>query len=124
MPPYWRPRGYRYGTHNFPTDVRATVLGMHRTRVETLMDLGITPRILTDHKVMDGINAKLASCSRRMWFGLHEGCSDGPERPQPRVQLSIGRSLTRSKDLQGQPASSDGLDQPRGLDAFRALAGH
>lgn len=69
-------KGYRYGTHNFPTDVRATVLGMHRTRVETLMDLGITPRILTDHKVMDGINAARVLFPK-MWFD--EGCSDGLE---------------------------------------------
>lgn len=69
-------KGYRYGSHYFPTDVRATVLGMHRTRVETLIDLGITPHVLTDHKVMDGINAARVLFPR-IWFDTR--CGEGIE---------------------------------------------
>lgn len=50
-------RGYHYGEHWFPMDVKATYLGMDRTRVETLIDCGVNPRIVTQHKIMDGINA-------------------------------------------------------------------
>ena len=70
-------KGYRYGDHWFPGDVKATVLGMDRTRVETLISLKIVPRIVTEHKVMDGINAARVMFNR-VWFDA-EKCRDGME---------------------------------------------
>jgi hypothetical protein len=48
---------FRSGTDFVPHDARARELGTGRTRVETLMSLGLEPRIIPDHKPMDGINA-------------------------------------------------------------------
>ncbi len=69
-------KGYRYGEHWFPPDVRAHVLGMDRTRIETLRDNNIKPRVLPDQKVVDGINAARVIFPR-MWFD--ERCRDGLE---------------------------------------------
>jgi len=70
-------KGYTYGEHWFPQDVRATVLGMDRTRVETLIGLNIKPRVVMDHKVMDGINAGRVMFDR-VWFD-GDRCKDGLE---------------------------------------------
>lgn len=67
---------YRYGEHWFPPDVRAHVLGMHRTRVETLIEHGLKPRVLPEQKVMDGINAARVLFPR-IWFD--KGCGEGLE---------------------------------------------
>lgn len=72
-----RSKGYRYGEHWFPQDVKATVLGMDRTRVETLIAEGVRPRIITEHKVMDGINAGRVMFGR-LWFD-GERCKEGLE---------------------------------------------
>lgn len=67
---------YTYGIHWFPPDVRATFLGMERSRVETLLSVGITPRILGEQKVMDGINA-LRVITPRIWW--ERACGNGLE---------------------------------------------
>ena len=50
-------RGYTYRHHWVPHDAKVRELGTGRTRVETLRELGITVRLVPDHKVEDGINA-------------------------------------------------------------------
>ena len=68
---------YRYGDHWFPPDVRAHVLGMHKTRVEQFIAGDVKPRVLPDQKVMDGINA-LRLLFPRIWFD-EEKCKAGLE---------------------------------------------
>lgn len=70
-------KGYSYGEHWFPQDVKATVLGMDRSRVETLTNLKIKPRIVMEHKVMDGINAGRVMFDR-VWFD-GDRCKEGLE---------------------------------------------
>lgn len=71
-----RSKPYAYGEHWFPVDVRARVLGMTRSRIEQLLELGLKPRILSDQKVMDGINAARVILGRT-WFD--RGCEAGLE---------------------------------------------
>ena len=70
-------RGYVYGDHWVPHDAKVRELGTGRTRVETMKALGLKPRLVPDHKVMDGINAlrlTLPNC----WFDA-EKCAEGIE---------------------------------------------
>src|SRR5262249_37977794 len=46
-----------YGDDFVPQDARVRDLSTGRTRVETLIQLGRKPRLVPDHKLMDGINA-------------------------------------------------------------------
>lgn len=48
---------YKYGAHWFPHDVKVKEWGTGRTRVETLIECGLTPSIVPDHRVNDGIEA-------------------------------------------------------------------
>lgn len=48
---------YRYEADWVPHDAKVRELGTGRTRVETLTMLGRKPRLVPDHKLMDGINA-------------------------------------------------------------------
>jgi len=50
-------RGYKPGDDWVPHDARVRELGTGRTRVETLRGLGLSPRLVPNHKVEDGINA-------------------------------------------------------------------
>lgn len=68
---------YRYGDDWVPHDAKVRELGTGRTRVETLISLGRKPRIVPDHKIMDGINAARLTIPRT-WFDAH-GCADGIE---------------------------------------------
>jgi hypothetical protein len=69
-------KGYRYGKHWFPPDVRAHVLGMAKTRVETFVEHNIRPEVLPEQKVMDGINAARVIFPK-VWFDA--GCAEGLE---------------------------------------------
>jgi phage terminase large subunit len=62
-----RDRGYRYATDWVPHDAKVLELGTGRTRIETLIALGRNPRVVTDHKLMDGINAARLTIPR-CWF--------------------------------------------------------
>ncbi|MDP9138261.1 MAG: hypothetical protein M3N38_08795 [Pseudomonadota bacterium] len=48
---------WRRGDDHVPHDARARELGTGRTRIETMRTLGLQPRLVPDHKLMDGINA-------------------------------------------------------------------
>lgn len=70
-------RGYPQGVDYVPHDARVRSLETGRTRVETLVSLGRKPRLVTDHKLMDGINAARLTIPR-MWFDAHR-CAQGIE---------------------------------------------
>lgn len=70
-------KSYKRGTDWLPHDARIRSLTDGRTRVETLVDLGRSPRIVPDHKLMDGINAARLTIPR-CWFDAKR-CRDGIE---------------------------------------------
>lgn len=58
---------YKYEWDFVPHDAKVRELGTGRTRIETLKELKRRPRLVPDHKVMDGINAGRVSF-RNIWF--------------------------------------------------------
>lgn len=66
---------YRYGDDWVPHDAKVRELGTGRTRVETLLSLRRKPRVVPDHKLMDGINAVRVTLPN-MWFDKYN-CADG-----------------------------------------------
>lgn len=60
-------KGYTYGDDWVPHDAKVRELGTGRTRVETLKELKRRPRLVPDHKLMDGINA-VRETLPRCWF--------------------------------------------------------
>ena len=60
-------KGYKQGTDWLPHDAKARLLGMRRTRVEQLQDMGRKCRLVPDHTLMDGINAARMSFPK-VWF--------------------------------------------------------
>ncbi len=60
-------RGHDYGIDWVPHDARVRELGTGRTRVETLIALGRSPRVVPAHKVDDGINAVREIIPRCWW---------------------------------------------------------
>jgi phage terminase large subunit len=70
-------KGYNYATDWVPHDAKVRELGTGRTRVETLVQLKRNPKIIPDHKVMDGINAARMMLPR-VWFD-RTNCKDGLE---------------------------------------------
>lgn len=107
-----RERNYN-GTDWLPHDARAEILGMKRTRVEQMMDLGRKPRIVPMYTVADGINAV------RMALPI---CHFDAEKTEP--GLNCLRSYHRKYDDKRKVF----LDTPNhdwashGADAFRYLA--
>ncbi len=57
-------RPYKYGTDYMPHDARVRSIDTGRTRIETLISLGRKPKIVSDQKLMDGINAARVSFPR------------------------------------------------------------
>jgi phage terminase large subunit len=68
---------YKYGVDYVPHDARATEIGTGRTRIETLISLKRSPRLVPDHHVEDGINA--AKLSLAHCYFDRERCKDGIE---------------------------------------------
>ena len=68
---------YRYEHDFVPHDARVRELGTGRTRVETMLDLKLKPKLVPSHKVMDGINAARIIMPR-IWFD-RDKCRDGLE---------------------------------------------
>jgi phage terminase large subunit len=60
-------RGYKYGDDWVPHDAKVRSLETGRTRVETLVGLGRSVRVVPDHRLDDGINGARVSFPR-MWF--------------------------------------------------------
>ena len=86
-------KGYAYGEHVLPHDARVQELGSGKTRVETLTALGIRPRVLSAHRVEDGINA-VRLLLPRCWFDA-EKCARGLEA----LRTRFGRQRTLVVDL-------------------------
>lgn len=52
-----RKQPYTYGNDYVPHDAKVRELGTGRTRIETLISMGRSPKLVPDHSLMDGINA-------------------------------------------------------------------
>lgn len=72
-----RERPYVYGKHYLPHDAKAKELGSGKSREETLVNLGLRPTILAQHRVDDGINAVRLILNRSWWDRAK--CHDGIE---------------------------------------------
>jgi hypothetical protein len=70
-------KGYVYGEHVLPHDAYVPELGSGKTRFETLIGLGIRPRVLSQHRVPDGIN-EVRRLLPRCWFDAAK-CARGLE---------------------------------------------
>lgn len=68
---------YKYGDDYVPHDAKVRELGTGRTRLETLQEMGRKPKLVPNHKVMDGINAARMSMPA-VWFDRFK-CADGIE---------------------------------------------
>src|SRR4051812_321038 len=68
-------KGYLYGHHLLPHDIKLRELGTGRSRFETLLSLGIEPLVVPDHSVADGI-AGVRSVISISWFD-EEKCELG-----------------------------------------------
>jgi hypothetical protein len=72
---FQRERGWTYGEHWFPHDVKVKEWGANETRIKQLIAAGLRPRVVPDHYVDDGINAVRETFSR-CWFD-EEAASEG-----------------------------------------------
>src|SRR5262245_40249353 len=106
-------KGYAYGEHVLPHDARVQELGSGKTRVETLTALGIRPRVLSAHRVEDGINA-VRRLLPRCWFNA-EKCARGLEALRHyRSEWDERRQAFRERPLHDWSSHA--------ADAFRYLA--
>jgi len=106
-------KGYAYGEHVLPHDARVQELGSGKTRVETLTALGIRPRVLSAHRVEDGINA-VRQLLPRCWFDA-ETCGRGLEALRNyRSEWDERRQAFRERPLHDWSSHA--------ADAFRYLA--
>lgn len=58
---------YKYGQHFVPHDAKVRELGTGRTRIETLIGMGIKPSLVPDHSLEDGINAGRLTIAACWW---------------------------------------------------------
>lgn len=105
-------KGYKYGDHWVPHDARVKELGTGRTRVETLISLKLPPRIVPDHKVMDGINA-VRKTLPSVWFDSFK-CADGIEALR-QYQADYDEKLRTFKDIPRHDWASHTSDAMRYL---------
>ena len=106
-------KGYSYGEHVLPHDARVQELGSGKTRVETLTALGIRPRVLSAHRVEDGIHA-VRQLLPRCWFDA-EACARGIEALRNyRSEWDDRRQAFRERPLHDWSSHA--------ADAFRYLA--
>lgn len=54
---YAKRRGWKYGNHWFPHDLKVTEWGTDRSRIESLIKLGVKPWIVPELSIEDGINS-------------------------------------------------------------------
>jgi hypothetical protein len=106
-------KGYAYGEHVLPHDARVQELGSGKTRVETLTALGIRPRVLSAHRVEDGIHA-VRQLLPRCWFDA-DACARGLEALRNyRSEWDERRQAFRERPLHDWSSHA--------ADAFRYLA--
>ncbi len=109
-------RGYVYGQHNAPHDIRVRELGSGRSRLEIAASLGIRFQIVPDIGLADGIEAARAFLAR-CWF-------DREKTDRGRLALTSYRKVWDEKRrvFQAQPHHDWSSN---GADAWRYLAvGH
>jgi phage terminase large subunit len=106
-------KDYVYGDHYFPHDLAHDMIGMDRSRVDTLRALGIEPTIVAQGDVNDGINAvrrMLGQC----WID-EERCGRGFEAlKQYRREWDDKLKDWKSRPYHGWPS--------HGADALRTFA--
>jgi len=106
-------KGYAYGEHVLPHDAHVQELGSGKTRVETLTALGVRPRVLSAHRVEDGIHA-VRQLLPRCWFD-GEKCARGLEALRHyRSEWDERRQALRERPLHDWSSHA--------ADAFRYLA--
>lgn len=110
---------YKYGQDWLPHDAKVKELGTGRTRVETLIGLGRKPRLVPNHKVMDGINAVRVLMPRMWWDKVK--CADGLEACR-QYQAEYDEKLRTFKDNPRHDWASHYADAKRYLAmAYREL---
>jgi len=67
-------RGWLHGTDYVPHDAKVRELGPGRSRVETMMQLGLSPMLVPDATLLDGINAVRRTLPLCVF---HPRCEDG-----------------------------------------------
>jgi len=90
-------KGYLYGHHLLPHDIKMRELGTGRSRFETLLSLGIEPLIVPDHSVADGI-AGVRSVIPIAWFD--------------QTKCELGIDALRSYHVQMAPSGATVRDAP------------
>lgn len=104
---------YRYGEDYVPHDAKVRELGTGRTRIETLQQLGRNPKLVPQHKIMDGINA--ARLSMPMVRFDRFKCADGIEAMR-QYRAEFDEKTRAFKDAPRHDWTSHSAD------AFRYLA--
>ena len=106
-------RGYPKGDDWVPHDAKVRELGTGRTRVETMRGLGLSPRLVPNHKIEDGINA-VRETLPRVWFDA-DRCDYGLDAlRQYRAEKVEDKGVFRDKPLHDWTSHT--------ADAFRYLA--
>ncbi len=114
-------RGYVYGSHNAPHDVRVRELGSGKSRLETAAALGIRFQVVPDIGLQDGIDAA-RSFIPRCWFDRQKTEAGRLSLTSYRRVYDEKRSLPDRPVFQAQPFHNWASN---GADAFRYLAvGH
>lgn len=101
-------RGYIYGHHLLPHDIKIRELGTGRSRFETLLSLGIEPMVVPDHSIADGISG-VRSIIPIAWFD-EERCE-------------LGIDALRSYHVQTAPTGMTVRDAPAHTWASHAADG-
>lgn len=109
-------KGYVYGDHYAPHDIRVRELGTGKSRLEMAQALGLKFRVVPDIGLMDGINAVRAVLPK-VWFD-QDRCARGVEiLRQYRKEWDDDHKIFRDKPLHDWTS--------HGADAFRMFAvGH
>ena len=107
-------KGYVYGQHWAPHDIKVRELGTGKSRIETAKNLGITFQVVRNIAVADGINA-VRLLLPRCWFD-EEKCRAGLEA-LTFYRKGFNERLQEFTDKPLHDWSSHGAD------AFRGLAG-
>jgi phage terminase large subunit len=90
-------KGYLYGHHLLPHDIKVRELGTGRSRFETLLSLGVEPMVVPDHSIADGISG-VRSVIPISWFD-EEKCE-------------LGIDALRSYHVQMAPSGATVRDAP------------
>lgn len=106
-------RGWTSGTDFVPHDARAKVWGMKRTRVETMLEYGLSPQVVPLTAKLDGINAVRRTLPRCVF---HSRCDEAviPALEQYRREWDDERKTFRASEVHDWSSHM--------ADAFRYMA--